>query len=83
MGVFAQPAVERRVVIYLIGQTVLVTDGSKGIERFIGLYLTKERVNIVIAARIDSEIKETMDKLRNDKNLISSIYAQIFSSRVI
>ena len=83
MGVFAQPAVERRVVIYLIVQTVLVTDGSKGIERAICLNLTKERVNIVIAARIDSEIKETIDKLRNDKNLISSIYAQILSSMVI
>lgn len=75
MGVFAQLAVERRVVISLTGQTVLVTGGSKGIEKVICLYLTKERVNIVIAARLDGEMKETMDKLRGDENLISSIYA--------
>jgi NAD(P)-dependent dehydrogenase (short-subunit alcohol dehydrogenase family) len=74
VGVFAQLAVERRVVISLTGQTVLVTGGSKGIERVICLYLTK-RVNIVIAASIDSEMTETMDKLRGDENLISSIYA--------
>lgn len=48
----------------LAGQTALVTGGSKGIGRAICLALAKEGANVIIAARNESEIKETMDKLK-------------------
>jgi 3-oxoacyl-[acyl-carrier protein] reductase len=48
----------------LAGQTALVTGGSKGIGRAICLALAKEGANVIIAARHESEIKETMDKLK-------------------
>jgi 3-oxoacyl-[acyl-carrier protein] reductase len=44
----------------LAGQTALVTGGSKGIGRAICLALTKEGANVIIAARNESEIKETI-----------------------
>ncbi|MGB9939290.1 SDR family NAD(P)-dependent oxidoreductase [Methanosarcina sp.] len=48
----------------LAGQTALVTGGSKGIGRAICLALAKEGANVIIAARNESEIKETIDKLK-------------------
>ena len=48
----------------LAGQTALVTGGSKGIGRAICLALAIEEANIVIVARNESEIKETMNKLK-------------------
>ncbi len=48
----------------LAGQTALITGGSKGIGRAICLALAKEGANVIIAARNESEIKETMDKLK-------------------
>ncbi len=48
----------------LAGQTALVTGGSKGIGRAICLALAKEGANIIIAARNESEIKETIDRLK-------------------
>lgn len=48
----------------LAGQTALVTGGSKGIGRSICLALANEGANVVIAARHESKIKETMEKLR-------------------
>ena len=48
----------------LAGQTAIVTGGSKGIGEAICLALAKEGTNIVIAARKEDEIKETMDKLK-------------------
>ena len=48
----------------LAGQTALITGGSKGIGRAICLALAKEGANIIIAARNENEIKETMDKLK-------------------
>ncbi|WP_292379075.1 SDR family NAD(P)-dependent oxidoreductase [Methanosarcina sp. UBA289] len=48
----------------LAGQTALVTGGSKGIGRAICLSLAKEGANVVVAARNDSEIKDTIDKLK-------------------
>lgn len=48
----------------LAGQTALVTGGSKGIGRAICLALAKEGANVIIAARNESEIKDTMDKLK-------------------
>lgn len=52
------------VAMNLAGQTALVTGGSKGIGRAICLVLAKEGANVIIAARNESEIKETMDKLK-------------------
>jgi Dehydrogenases with different specificities (related to short-chain alcohol dehydrogenases) len=48
----------------LTGQTVLVTGGSKGIGRAICIALAIEEANITIAARNESEIKKTIDKLK-------------------
>jgi 3-oxoacyl-[acyl-carrier protein] reductase len=48
----------------LAGQTALVTGGSKGIGRAICLALAKEGANVIIAARNEGEIKETIDKLK-------------------
>jgi Dehydrogenases with different specificities (related to short-chain alcohol dehydrogenases) len=48
----------------LAGQTALVTGGSKGIGRAICLALAKEGANVIIAARNENEIKDTMDKLK-------------------
>lgn len=48
----------------LAGQTALVTGGSKGIGRAICLALAKEGANVIIAARHENEIKDTMDKLK-------------------
>lgn len=48
----------------LAGQTALVTGGSKGIGRAICLALAKEGANVIIAARNENEIKETVDKLK-------------------
>jgi len=48
----------------LVGQTALVTGGSKGIGRAICLALAKEGVNVIIAARNESKIKETMEMLK-------------------
>ena len=52
------------VAMNLAGQTALVTGGSKGIGRAICLALVKKGANVIIAARHESEINETMDKLK-------------------
>lgn len=49
----------------LAGQTALVTGGNKGIGRAICFALAKEGANIVIAARKESETRETLDKLKS------------------
>ncbi|WP_292389971.1 SDR family NAD(P)-dependent oxidoreductase [Methanosarcina sp. UBA5] len=48
----------------LAGQTALVTGGSRGIGRAICLALAKEGANVIITARNENEIKDTMDKLK-------------------
>jgi 3-oxoacyl-[acyl-carrier protein] reductase len=54
----------RGVVMNLTGQTALVTGGSRGIGRAICLALAGEGANVVIAARDESKIRETIDKLK-------------------
>jgi len=61
----------------LAGQTALVTGGSKGIGRAICLALAKEKANIVIAARNESEIKETMDKLKETGSKPLAVQADV------
>ena len=61
----------------LAGQTALVTGGSKGIGRAICLALAKEGANIIIAARNESEIKETMDKLKEMGSKALAIQADV------
>ncbi|MDW5550346.1 SDR family oxidoreductase [Methanosarcina sp.] len=63
----------------LAGQTALVTGGSKGIGRAICLALAKEGANIIIAARNKSEIKETMDKLKEMGSKSLAIQADVRS----
>jgi len=63
----------------LAGQTALVTGGSKGIGRAICLALAKEGANIVIAARNESEIEETMNKLKSMGSKAMAIQADIRS----
>jgi 3-oxoacyl-[acyl-carrier protein] reductase len=63
----------------LAGQTALVTGGSKGIGRAICLALAKEGANIIIAARNESEIKETMDKLKEMGSKSLAIQADVCS----
>lgn len=63
----------------LAGQTALVTGGSKGIGRAICLALAKEGANIIIAARNESEIKETMDKLKEMGSKSLAIQADVRS----
>jgi 3-oxoacyl-[acyl-carrier protein] reductase len=63
----------------LAGQTALVTGGNKGIGRAICLALAKEGANIIIAARNESEIKETMDKLKEMGSKSLAIQADVRS----
>ncbi|AKB12016.1 3-oxoacyl-[acyl-carrier-protein] reductase [Methanosarcina thermophila] len=63
----------------LAGQTALVTGGSKGIGRAICLALAKEGANVVIAARNESEIEETMNKLKSMGSKAMAIQADIRS----
>jgi 3-oxoacyl-[acyl-carrier protein] reductase len=48
----------------LTGQTALVTGGSKGIGKAICLALAREGANVVIAARDENKIRETMEELK-------------------
>lgn len=63
----------------LAGQTALVTGGSKGIGRAICLALAKEGANVIIAARNESEIKETIDKLKAMGSKAMAIQADVRS----
>jgi 3-oxoacyl-[acyl-carrier protein] reductase len=61
----------------LTGQTALVTGGSKGIGRAICLALGREGANIVIAARNENRIKETMDELRETGSRALAVKADV------
>jgi 3-oxoacyl-[acyl-carrier protein] reductase len=63
----------------LAGQTALVTGGSKGIGRAICLALAREGANVVIAARHENEIKDTIDKLKAMNSESLAIQADIRS----
>ncbi|MGE5473266.1 MAG: SDR family NAD(P)-dependent oxidoreductase [Ignavibacteriales bacterium] len=63
----------------LAGQTALVTGGSKGIGRAICLALAKEGANVVITARNENEIKDTMDKLKAMNSESLAIQADVRS----
>ena len=65
----------------LAGQTALVTGGSKGIGKAICLALAKEGANVIIAARNESEIKETMNKLKAMGS--KSMYRSLFSDEPV
>ncbi len=61
----------------LAGQTALVTGGSKGIGRAICLALAREGANVVIAARHENEIKDTVNKLKAMKSESLAIQADV------
>lgn len=63
----------------LAGQTALVTGGSKGIGRAICLALAKEGANVIIAARNENEIEETIDKLKSMGSKAMAIQADVRS----
>ncbi len=63
----------------LAGQTALVTGGSKGIGRAICFALAREGANIVIAARHENEIKDTVDKLKAMNSESLAIQADVRS----
>jgi 3-oxoacyl-[acyl-carrier protein] reductase len=63
----------------LAGQTALVTGGSKGIGRAICLALAREGANVVITARHENEIKDTMDKLKAMNSESLAIQADVRS----
>jgi 3-oxoacyl-[acyl-carrier protein] reductase len=63
----------------LAGQTALVTGGSKGIGRAICLALAREGANVVITARNENEIKDTMDKLKAMNSESLAIQADVRS----
>jgi len=63
----------------LAGQTVLVTGGSKGIGRAICLALAREEANVIIAARNENEIKDTIDKLKAMASKSLAIQADVRS----
>jgi 3-oxoacyl-[acyl-carrier protein] reductase len=63
----------------LAGQTALVTGGSKGIGRAICLALAKEGANVIIAARNENEIEETVDKLKSMGSKAMAIQADVRS----
>lgn len=63
----------------LAGQTALVTGGSKGIGRAICLALAREGANVVIAARHENEIKDTIDKLKAMNSESLAIQADVRS----
>ncbi len=50
---------------------------SKGIGKAICLALAKEKANIIIAARNDSEIKETMDELKKMDSKAIAIHVDV------
>lgn len=61
----------------LRGQTALVTGGSKGIGRAICLALAREGANIVIAARDESKIRETMEELKEMSGRALAVQADV------
>jgi 3-oxoacyl-[acyl-carrier protein] reductase len=61
----------------LTGQTALVTGGSKGIGKAICLALAREGANVVIAARDESKIRETMEKLKEMSGKALAIQADV------
>lgn len=61
----------------LTGQTALVTGGSKGIGKAICLALAREGANVVIAARDESKIRETMEELKEMSGKALAIQADV------
>jgi len=61
----------------LAGQTALITGGNKGIGRAICFALAKEGANIVIAARKESESRETLDKLKSMGSKAIAVHADV------
>ena len=61
----------------LTGQTALVTGGSKGIGKAICFALAREGANVVIAARDESKIRETMEELKERSGKALAIQADV------
>ena len=61
----------------LTGQTALVTGGSKGIGKAICLALAREGANVIIAARDESKIRETMEELKEMSGKALAIQADV------
>jgi 3-oxoacyl-[acyl-carrier protein] reductase len=61
----------------LTGQTALVTGGSKGIGKAICLTLAREGANVIIAARDESKIRETMEELKEMSGKALAIQADV------
>lgn len=56
----------------LENKTVIITGGSKGIGRVLALRLAKEKMNVVITARNENELNQTLKELQQlNKNVLA------------
>ena len=61
----------------LENRTVIITGGSKGIGRVLALRLAKEKMNVVITARKENELKSTEKELMQLSSSILAVKADV------